>query len=130
MARKFYIEDNEAIPSIAFENSEPIGFTEITDQNKLKELYQLKYNERTQDGHDYYNGLRTDLYLDIVNGIVTDTDAFLLEIHVKGLKDELLSGNWLTAQYVNSNLALSGIYDQTMKDEIQNYIDNYVLNNY
>lgn len=130
MSRKFYIEDNEAIPSIVFENSAPIGFTEIIDQNKLKELYQLKYNERTKDGHDYYNSLRTDLYLDIVNGTVTDTDAFLLENHVKNLKDELISGNWLTAQYVNSNLALSGIYNQVMKDEIQNYIDNYVLNNY
>ena len=37
---------------------------------------------------------------------------------------------WLTAQYTNSNLTLSGIYDQAMKDSIQAVIDDYVTNNY
>ncbi|NIO45018.1 MAG: hypothetical protein GTO02_16625 [Candidatus Dadabacteria bacterium] len=130
MARKFYIEDNEAIPSIVFDLNAPLGFTEIIDANKLKELYKNKYNERTKDGQEYYNSFRTDLYLDIVNGSITETDAFLLEQHIKQLSDNLMTGNWLTAQNTNQNLTLSGIYDQAMKDEIQNYIDTYITNNY
>lgn len=130
MSRKFYIEENENIPAIAFEVTAPTGFIEITDQVKLIELYKQKYNERMVDGNDYYNEFRTGLYLDIMSGTITSTDAFLLEQHVKSLADNLMTGNWLTAQNTNTNLALSGIYNQDMKDQLQSDIDNYILNNY
>lgn len=130
MARKFYIEQNETIPAIAFELSQPVGFIEITDANKLKELYYKKYNERTKDGQNYYNGFRTDLYIDIINGNITEQDAFNLETHIKTLADNLLTGNWLTAQNTNQNLNLSGIYTQIMKQDLQTDIDNYINNNY
>jgi hypothetical protein len=130
MARNFYIELNEAIPAIAYEVVAPSGFIEITDQQKLKELYIKKYNERTADGQDYYNNFRSELFLDIINGAITENDAFLLEQHIKTLADNLLTGNWLTAQNTNANLTLSGIYTQAMKDELQTDIDNYINLNY
>lgn len=130
MARKFYIEQNEALPAIAFELNAPTGFVEITDAAQLKDLYKKKYNERTKDGQEYYNGFRTDLYLDIINGTITEAEAFALEQHIKELADNLLTGNWLTAQNTNANLSLSGIYTQAMKDELQTNIDNYISANY
>ena len=130
MARKFYIEQNEAIPAIAFESTAPLGFVEITNAEKLKELFENKYNERTVEGVKYYNQFRTQLYIDILNGIITENEAFSLEIHLKNMADNLLTGNWLTAQNVITSLALSGIFTQTMKDEISEYINNYILNNY
>jgi len=39
MAKKFYKEDNEAIPAIRFELTNPTGFTEITDTEELDKLY-------------------------------------------------------------------------------------------
>ena len=53
-----------------------------------------------------------------------------LEAHIKDLYAALNNGWWLTAQNINSNLILSGIYDQTMKDTIQVVLDSYVLENY
>jgi len=130
MAKKFYIEDNEAIPSIAFELTAPIGFTEIIDQSKLKDLYLKKYDERAKDGQEYYNNFRAQLYLDIINGLITEIEAFSLEQHIKELADNLLTGNWLTAQNTNQNLTLNGIYNQSMKNSIQNDLDAYINNNY
>lgn len=128
--RKFYIENNETLPAVAFEDIAPVGFTEITDQQELKRLYGAKYKERMDDGTDYYNNFRSQLYLDIVNGNITEQEAFNLESHIKSVSDNLLTGNWLTAQNANINLPLSGIYDQSMKDGIQSDLDNYINFNY
>lgn len=128
--RKFYIENNETLPAVAFEDVAPVGFTEITDQEELKRLYAFKYKERMKDGGEYYNDLRSQLYLDIVNGTITEQQAFDLEVHIKTVSDNLLTGNWLTAQNANINLPLLGIYDQAMKDGIHNDLDNYINFNY
>jgi len=58
------------------------------------------------------------------------SDAFDLESHISDLYNQLSNGWWLTAQNTNANLALSGIYDQAMKDELQSIIDDYVNDNY
>ena len=39
MPKKFYKEDNEAIPAILYQDSQPVGFTEITDPLELTDLY-------------------------------------------------------------------------------------------
>lgn len=130
MARKFYKEDNELIPAIVYELSQPIDYTEITDSEELKLLYIGLYQQRQQDGISYFEGFRSSIMMDVIAGTYTEIEVFNLEIHIKYLQDEVILGNWLTAQNVNSNMALSGIYDQAMKDEIQIYIDDYVENNY
>ena len=130
MARSFYKEDNQAIPAIVYELTQPSGYTQITDSEELKRLYIGLYNQRQQDGVNYFDDFRANIMMDIIAGAYTALDAFNLESHIKYLQDEVILGNWLTAQNTNSNLALSGIYDQAMKDEIQLDIDDYVLNNY
>jgi hypothetical protein len=130
MAKKYYKENNENIPAIAFTDSAPAGFTEITDQDELKELYFKQYETREKDGHDFYNDFRTRLYMDILSGTITTAEAFAVELHLKTLKDELITGNWLTAQNISLGLELSGIYDQALKDDIQAGIDAYITENY
>jgi len=130
MARKFYKEDNESIPAIVYELSQPVDYTEITDSEELKRLYIGLYKQREIDGLNYFDDFRASIMMDIIAGTYTETEVFNLETHIKNLQDEVILGNWLTAQNTNNNLALSGIYDQAMKDEIQTYIDDYVQNNY
>ena len=130
MPRKFYKEDNEAIPAIKFELTQPVGFTEITDQAEIKELYLRQYQYRILDGQEYVQDFTADTYIKVINGIYTDVEAFQLEAHIKDLYQELNNGWWLTAQNTNTNLALLGIYNQILKDEIQAKFDLYVSENY
>ncbi len=132
MARKFYIQDTTetSYPPIKFALTQPTGFVEITDPIKLKDLYQIQYGYRINDGKQYVLDFTTDRYLDVLNGTYTEAEVFALENHIKDLYDQLNNGWWLTAQNTNSSLSLSGIYDQTMKDEIQTILDDYVTNNY
>jgi len=130
MSRKFYIENNEAIPAIQYVETQPTGFSLITDANTLKELYVKQYNTRATDGQNYFNDFRANIMLDIINLVYTPEQVFVLENHLKNLIEEIINGNWLTAQNTNLNLALDGIYTQAMKDQIQNHINDYVTNNY
>jgi hypothetical protein len=130
MARKFYKEDNQAIPAIVFENEQPLGFTLITDSTEIKELYLTQYQLRIDDGQSWVLDFTADRYIDVLNEVYTAEQVFALENHIKNLYDELNNGWWLSAQNTNQNLTLSGIYDQTMKDEIQAILDTYVTDNY
>ena len=130
MARKFYKEDNQQIPAICFELSQPAGFTEITDPIEIKRLYILEYNKRQADGQQFVIDFTADLYIDILNAVYTEQEVFALESHIGQIYADLNNGWWLTAQNENQNLPLSGIYTQTMKDEIQTILDNYVNDNY
>ena len=130
MARKYYIEQNEAIPAIAFEESAPSGFTEITDVVELKALHAKRYEKNRNDGVNYYNEFQADLYMKLQDATYTVSEVVALEAHLKAVSDEIISGSWLTAQNTIGSVTLSGIFDQAMKDSITSDIDNYVLENY
>ncbi len=132
MARKFYIENDVSSgePAIKFELTTPKGFTEITDTDKIKELYLIQYKYRIKDGKQYVLTFTSDRYIDIIKGVYTDEEVFNLETHIKDLQEQLNNGCWLTAQNTNSSLETSGIYTKSMKDEIQATLDNYVADNY
>ena len=70
------------------------------------------------------------MYLDVINGVYTDIEVFTFESYTKELSNDIRLGQWLTAQDTCTNLALSGIFTQSKKDEIQLDIDNYVSDNY
>ena len=130
MARKYYIEDNQAIPAIAFEESAPVGFTEITDNAELLKLHSKRYENNRNDGVEYYNEFQADLYLKIQDATYTVAEVVALEAHLKDVADEIKAGSWLTAQNTIGGVALSGIFDQVMKDSITADIDNYVIDKY
>ena len=130
MARAFYKEDGEAIPAIQYVDGQPVGYTLVTDTDELRDLYIMQYRQRETDGKEWFEQFRADLMMDIIVGTYTPTEVFLLEQHLKSLTENITAGSWLTAQNVSTNLTLSGIYDQGMKDEIQGVIDTYITNNY
>ena len=132
MARKFYKQDTQSTinPPVEFALTEPTGFLLITDTDEIRRLYKIQYTYRITDGKDYVLDYTTLRYIDVLNGVYTESEVFALESHLKDLYDDLNNGWWLTAQNTNSNLSLSGIYNQAMKDEIQAIIDEYVTNNY
>ena len=130
MPKKFYKKDNEAIPAILYQDSQPLGFTEVTDPVELKYLYIKKYKQQKKDGEDYYLSFQASLYLDVINGVYTDIEVFTFESYTKELSNDIRLGQWLTAQDTCTNLAVSGIFTQSKKDEIQVDIDNYVTTNY
>ena len=130
MARAFYKEDGEAIPAIQYVDGQPVGYTLVTDVDELRDLYIMQYRQRETDGKDWFEQFRADLMMDIIAGTYTPSEVFNLEQHLKSLTENIIAGSWLTAQSISTNLPLSGIYDQPMKDEMQLYIDTYVTNNY
>jgi len=130
MARKFYKEDNQQLPAIEFVETQPVGFTEITNADEIKRLYILQYSERKEDGQRFVIDFTADLYIDVISGNYTESEVFALEEHIGSIYADLNNGWWLTAQNANQNLTLSGIYTQSMKDDIQSILDNYVNDNY
>lgn len=130
MPRKFFKEDNQIIPAIAFEFVQPVGFSEITDEAEIKRLYVIEYNKRKADGQQFVIDFTADLYIDVLNATYTEAEVFALEEHIGEIYADLNNGWWLTAQNANQNLSLLGIYTQALKDSIQAIIDDYVTNNY
>ena len=130
MPRQFYKENDEQIPAILFVNEAPEGFTLITDPAEIKQLYLGQYGQRIDDGKNWVLNFTADMYINILNAVYTELEVFALESHIKNIYDELNNGFWLTAQNTNTNLILSGIYTQQLKDEIQIILDEYIQNNY
>lgn len=130
MAKKYYIESDQDIPAIQYCEGQPEGYTEITDGAMLLDLTMKDYKKKEADGHDFYNTFRSRLLLVLKSGAVTPTDAFTLEGYLSGVKDNLISGNWMTAQYICNALPLSGIFTEELKAEILTGITTYITTNY
>jgi hypothetical protein len=132
--RKFWKENIEN--AIAFEETQPSPsasghpFVEVTDPAEIKQLYLTQYAYRTDDGQDYISNFTADRYIDVINGVYTEAEVFALESHIKDLYSALSNGWWLTAQNINQNLILDGIYDAAMKSSIQTTLDTYISDNY
>jgi len=137
MAKKFWTEvDAVNIPAVVFSEAQPPPsadskeFTEVTDAAEIKQLYLTQYSYRISDGSDYVKDFTADKYIDVINEVYTEAEVFALESHIKDLYSALSNGWWLTAQNINQNLTLDGIYDDAMKISIQNNIDTYISDNY
>lgn len=128
--RNFYEENNQTIPAIKFEEVQPAGYSLVTDPVQLENLHAERYEINREAGVDYYNHFQAKLYIKITTGVYTVNEVVTLECYLKKVGDEIKAGSWLTAQNSIGGLALSGIFDQTMKDEITADIDLYVLENY
>ena len=135
--KKFWKEvDAVNVPAIVFSDTQPCPsadgkvFTEVTDSNEIKQLYITQYAYRIDDGQDYIKNFTADRYIDVINEVYTEAEVFALEAHIKDLYSALGNGWWLTAQNINQNLILNGVYNDAMKSSIQSTINTYVSNNY
>ena len=128
---RFYYKENIINrPAIMFEETQPLGFTLITDHDTLVDLHFERYTKAKNDGIDFSTRFQAKLYIMLINGLVTLTETDALQSYLSDLRKDLEGGDWLTAQGRNQTIELNGIYDQALKDEIQLGIDTYILNNY
>jgi len=134
--QKFYKEDNEEIPAIKYTDTQPVGFTEITNQEELVILY-LNLNKKLKhDGAQYVAEFKVStfgfLYRD---GILLDANVDYLYNKLTQLLLRLEDGNWNSAKYLLEN-ELSTIsqedidngYTQSVHDDLLNDITTYINN--
>jgi hypothetical protein len=91
---------------------------------------QNNYNPKISDGVAYYNLKRAEEVEKITNGFISSLNAFEIAKKIKEVKSELLTGDWITAFRYIVATEINTIYTQEVKDEYQNYIENYVNLNY
>jgi hypothetical protein len=88
------------------------------------------YEIKEKDGKNYYNLKRSELVEKINKAEITEADAFTIDTKLKNVKDSLRSGDWITAQTYLGGVVVEGPFTQSMKDEYNNEITDYINNNY
>jgi len=73
--RNFYTDITEAI---AFEAAAPTGYT-LASGSLMENLWIAKYEERKEDGQNYYTKIQAGLYLSILDGTYTSSEVFDFE---------------------------------------------------
>jgi len=125
--RQFWIDSTSAIE---FANTAPTPDYSLVTGSEKDNLWDEKYRERSEDGQTYYRESQRNMYLAIIDGIYTFSEVRDYESYTEKMANQIFKGDWLIAQDTCNNLPESGIFDTMKKAEIQNYIDNYVTNNY
>ena len=88
------------------------------------------YEIKEKDGKRYYNQKRSELVDKINKAEITSEDAFTIDTKLKNVKDSLRSGDWITAQTYLGSVVVEGPFTQSMKDEYNLEITDYITNNY
>ena len=142
MERKFYKEDNQAIPEIIYSETQPPvnsdgnSYTEITDQNELDDLY-FKLNKKLiKDGKDYVSRFKVENFsVKYIEGLITDQNVDYLYNKLSQLLIRLEDGSWKAALfYLNNHLNtitqtdIDNGYTQEIHDKMINDITTYLEN--
>ncbi len=111
------------------------GFTNITTHypNIIKApLEEIKeaYKKYALDGCEYFDEVRAGLVLEYKAGVKTSGEIFDIETRLEPVTMKLKAGDWMTANYVLSGIAIEGAFKQDFKDILTAYITNYISNNY
>lgn len=98
--------------------------------NAIAEI-KAKYEFHRANGWNAYQDFRAMIVLDIASGIITETQAFLIEKDLKSGYDRIAqNGDWKTAYYELSQVTVSYPFIQPYMDIALSYILNYIANNY
>ena len=88
------------------------------------------YEIKEKDGKQYYNLKRSELVEKINKAEITESDAFTIDTKLKDVKDSLRSGDWITAQTYLNTVTVEGPFTQSLKDEYNNQITDYINTHY
>jgi len=107
-------------------------FEIITNPLEIDAEYLIKENYRKKevDGCSYFEKIRAKLVIEYNSGIKTAADIIDIEIRLESVTLKLKAGDWMTASFVMTNTSVDGSLDQDLYDEILNYINDYITNNY
>jgi hypothetical protein len=89
-----------------------------------------RYEQFQKDGVEYFNDIRATLVIDYENNVLTANDVYEIETKLEPAISKILRGDWMTGQNEMIGVTASGALTQTFLDDINNYINNYVTNNY
>ncbi len=136
MAGTFYKEDGEPIPSIQFSNSQPLGFTEITDPDELSILYFKQNKKLKEDGLSYVATFKVENFgIKKRDDFLTDSNVDYLYTKLSQLLIRLEDGNWKSAlYYLNNHLNtitqadINNGYTQQIHDKLINDLTTYISN--
>ena len=104
-------------------------------EEQLKEIaiaeIKAKYEFHRANGWNAYQDFRAMIVLDIANGKITETQAFLIEKDLKLGYDRIAqNGDWKTAYYELSQVTVSYPFIQEYLDIALSFIATYIQNNY
>jgi hypothetical protein len=88
------------------------------------------YEKKQKDGHNYYNLKRSELVESIITAVRTEAEAFEIDTKLVNVKNALLTGDWKTAQTYLGLTVVEGAYTQSLKDEFDTEIQDYINANY
>lgn len=141
MEKYRYTLDNSIIEVKRIEQvPQGLSYEIIIDDNtptpqELKDIaiaeIKAKYEFHRVNGWSAYQDFRAMIVLDIANGLITETQAFLIEKDLKLGYDRISqNGDWKTAYYELSQVEVSYPFIQNYMDIALNFIANYIQNNY
>ena len=104
----------------------------LSNHNPSDPISDIKtaYKSHQKAGVEYFEEIRADLVYDYNTGTITASDVFDVEARLEKVIAKLIRGDWMTAQNEMANVTVGGSLTQTLYDDINNYISNYITNNY
>lgn len=106
-------------------------YQSLTVENASYE-YEIKkqYGGFKKDGEDFFDDIRADLVLSYKLGQRTASDIYEIESRFEAVISKMLRGDWMTCANEMQNVTVSGAIDQDLYDRINNYVNQYIIDNY
>jgi len=88
------------------------------------------YKKYENDGIIYFEEIRSKLVYDYKQGNKTESDIYQIENILDPVILKITRGDWMTAKNEINSIVVAPPLDQSLYDEIFNYINNYIEENY
>lgn len=121
METKEYIMPVVSVPVVEISAEE--------QQQQAIEAETERYKQRIADGTEYYAKISAEFRLAKLSGAITNEAHKGIEVTLMPVRNEVLAGQWLTAQ---SNLTTIGssVIGVELYDRLQLELSNYIAENY
>lgn len=128
--KQFYKENIGFHPAIIYTETPPENYELVTSEIELIPLIKQKYNERSVDGLDFMNRYRVRLIMRFWNQEISQSDAVYIDRKLNDVKFHLMTGDWLTAHSLLSEITTDEIFTEGQKNELVVDFVEYISNNY
>jgi len=103
---------------------------DITTQELINEIVKKSYGKHETAGKEYFNQVRTDIYIQFTTGGLTESEIYDIEDKLETTINRVKRGDWMTAKHTLESVVVGGALSQELYDSIMNYITDYITNNY
>tara|TARA_R110001632_G_scaffold169919_1_gene288965 strand:- start:45 stop:536 length:492 start_codon:yes stop_codon:yes gene_type:complete len=88
------------------------------------------YETFRKDGESYFDDIRVGLVLKYKAQELNADDIYEIESGLDSVITKILRGDWMSASFEMGHVSVGGALTQEFYDELLNYINNYVAENY